>query len=247
MVLSFAFAFGVDDCVWADLLLSVASPPSDAVGDDDDDDDDKDGGGSSSVLGAGQAGAGQALPAAVVSPTAKEAAAAVPRELEEAAVAAPPTLTAQQRAAQAQAERLGAGGALQLEGHPIADHNGVYRRVGQELHGGFPDYEHVSGTVRLYRHQAHEEWRIGSEVTSSNDSYYWGSASGRSGGRFGSAGGEVPVGARAWQCSLNGASRKATVTVRELVRAAESEWILLRCAAWQTSICVWPLLQSLRR
>ena len=227
MVLSFAFAFGVDDCVWADLLLSVASPPSDAVGDDDDDDDDddKDGGGSSSVLGAGQAGAGQALPAAVVSPTAKEAAAAVPRELEEAAVAAPPTLTAQQRAAQAQAERLGAGGALRLEGHPQPAYNGVYWRVGQELHEGFPRYEHASSGMHLYRYQANEEWCVRCGWDPDNLDACT--------GHIGSAGGEVPVGVQAWQCcgTKDGKWEERTVTVRELVRAAAPLRLVLRCCS----------------
>ena len=118
---------------------------------------------------------------------------------------------AQARAAQAQAERLGAGGALQLEGHPTPAYNGVYRRVGRELHGGFPRYEHASSGMHLYRYQAYERWMVNGEFTPDE---------GVCAAYIGSAGGEVPVGAQAWQCAVNGKWETRTVTVRELVRAA---------------------------
>ena len=113
--------------------------------------------------------------------------------------------------AQAQAERLGAGGALQLEGHPTPACNGVYRRVGQELHGGFPRYEHASSGRQLYRHQANEQWRVGSEFRPDKSACN---------GKIVSAGGEVPVGAQAWRCWDGKEWEERTVTVRELVRAA---------------------------
>ena len=118
---------------------------------------------------------------------------------------------AQAQAAQAQAERLGAGGALQLEGHPHPAFNGVYRRVGQELHGGFPRYEQASGGMQLYRYQANERWQVSPEFTPDKDACS---------GKIGSAGGEVPVGAQAWRCYDGTKWEERTVTVRELVRAA---------------------------
>ena len=127
---------------------------------------------------------------------------------------------AQARAAQAQAERLGAGGALQLEGHPQPAYNGVYRRVGQELHGGFPRYEHASSGRQLYRYQAEERWQVGAEFTPDKDACY---------GYIVSAGGEIPVGSQAWRCDVNGKWEERTVTVRELVRAAAPLRLLLGC------------------
>ena len=129
---------------------------------------------------------------------------------------------AQARAAQAQAERLGAGGALQLEGHPTPAYNGVYRRVGQELHGGFPRYEHASSGMQLYRYQVHERWLVSEEFTPDKSVGC---------GFIGSAGGEVPVGAQAWQCVVNGEWEERTVTVRELVRAAAPLRLVLRCCS----------------
>ena len=124
--------------------------------------------------------------------------------------------------AQAQAERLGAGGALQLEGHPVPTFNGVYRWVGQELHGGFPQYEHASSGMQLYRYQADEEWYVNTEFTpDENDSE----------GYIGSAAGEVPVGAQAWRCYVNGKWENRTVTVRELVRAAAPLRLVLCCSS----------------
>eukprot|EP01048_Picozoa_sp_COSAG05_P012848 COSAG05_NODE_1319_length_5194_cov_20.004534_7_plen_182_part_00 len=114
------------------------------------------------------------------------------------------------RASQAQAERLGAGGALQLEGHPQPAWNGVYRRVGQELHGGFPRYEHASSGRHLYRYQAGERWFVNHEFTPDKDV---------SAGYIGSVGGEVPLGAQAWRCHDGNKWEERMVTVRELVRA----------------------------
>ena len=121
--------------------------------------------------------------------------------------------------AQAQAERLGAGGALQLEGHPTPAYNGVYRRVGQELHGGFPRYEHASSGMHLYRYQANEQWLVDDEFTPDEDD---------SAGYISSVGGEVPVGAQAWQCAVNYKFEERTVTVRELVRSAAPLRLVLR-------------------
>ena len=126
--------------------------------------------------------------------------------------------------AAAQAQRLGAGGALQLEGHPQPACNGVYRRVGQELHGGFPRYEHASSGMQLYRYQANEQWLGMTEFTPDKsvcDGY------------IGSAGGEVPVGAQAWWCLGGQSSRheECTVTVRELVRAAAPLRLVLSCCS----------------
>ena len=129
---------------------------------------------------------------------------------------------AQQRAAQAQAARLGAGGGLQLEGHPLPAYNGVYRRVGQELHGGFPRYEHASSGKHLYRYQANEQWYVNDEFTPDKSACA---------GYIGSAGGEVPVGAQAWQCVVNGEWEERTVTVRELVRAAAPLRLVLGCCS----------------
>ena len=112
--------------------------------------------------------------------------------------------------AQAQAERLGAGGGLQLEGHPLPAFNGVYRWVGQELHEGFPRYAHASGGRHLYHYQADERWQVSPEFTPDKDACA---------GYIGSAGGEVLVGAQAWGCVVNGEWEESTVTVRELVRA----------------------------
>ena len=125
--------------------------------------------------------------------------------------------SAAQAAAAAQAERLGAGGALQLEGHPMPACNGVYRRVGQELHGGFPRYEHASSGMQLYRYQASEQWRVGNKYRPHED----GCA-----GFIGSGGGEVPVGAQPWHIgpsshkSGSGKWEARTVTVTELVRCS---------------------------
>jgi len=46
-----------------------------------------------------------------------------------------------------------------------------------------------------------------------------------------SAGGDVPVGAQAWQCVVNGKLEERTVTVRELVRAAAPLRLVLRCCS----------------
>ena len=127
------------------------------------------------------------LPLCCAFQTAEQVAAAAERVEEQARQKREP----QARAAQAQAERLGAGGALQLEGHPIPQYNGVYRRVGQELHGGFPRYEHASSGMHLYRYQANEKWQVSPEFTPDKDI---------SNGYIVSSGGEVPVGAQAWQC-----------------------------------------------
>ena len=94
------------------------------------------------------------LPLCCAFQTAEQAAAAAERFEEEARTRREP----QQRAARAQAERLGAAGGLQLEGHPLPACNGVYRRVGEELHGGFPRYVHASSGMHLYRYQEEEEW-----------------------------------------------------------------------------------------
>ena len=147
------------------------------------------------------------LPLCCASQTAEQAAAEAERLEEEARKKREP----QARAAQAQAERLGAGGGLQLEGPPMPAFNGVYRRVGQELHGGFPRYEHASSGMQLYRYQVNEQWRIGTEFRPDKSGSH---------GYIVSAGGEVPVGAQAWQCAVNGKWEERTVTVRELVRAA---------------------------
>ena len=148
--------------------------------------------------------------------TAEQAAAEVERLEEEARQ----KREAQARAAQAQAERLGAGGALQLEGHPMPACNGVYRRVGQELHGGFPRYAHASSGKHLYRYQAQERWFVSNVFTPSKSDCN---------GYIGSAGGEVPVGAQAWQCWDGNTFVERTVTVRELVRAVAPLRLLLRC------------------
>ena len=126
----------------------------------------------------------------------------------------------QPRAAQAQAGRLGAGGALQLDGHPLPACNGVYRRVGQELHGGFPRYEHASSGRQLYRYQAEERWLVSKQFTPDKNACA---------GFIRSAGGEVPVGAQAWQCPDRTKWGERTVTVRELVRAAAPLRLVLRC------------------
>ena len=103
---------------------------------------------------------------------------------------------------------------MQLEGHPLRAYNGVYRRVGQELHGGFPRYENASSGRQLYRYQAGERWQVSHEFTPDKDACY---------GYIGSAGGEVPVGAQARQCADGkGGWVTRTVTVRELVRAGAS-------------------------
>ena len=156
------------------------------------------------------------LPLCCAFQTAEQAAAEAERLEEQARQRREP----QARAAQAQAERLGAGGALQLEGHPLPAYNGVYRRVGQELHGGFPRYEHASSGRQLYRYQADERWYVHNEFTPDKD---------RCTGYIGSAGGEVPVGAQAWRCWVNGKFEECTVTVRELVRAVAPLRLLLCC------------------
>ena len=156
------------------------------------------------------------LPLCCASQAAEQAAAEAERLEEQARQKREP----QARAAQAQAERLGAGGALQLEGHPMPAYNGVYRRVGQELHGGFPRYEHASSGRHLYRYQAEEEWRGGPEFSPDKDF---------SAGYIGSAGGEVPVGAQAWQCYDGTKWEERTVTVRELVRAVPPLRLLWCC------------------
>ena len=158
------------------------------------------------------------LPLCCALRTAEQAAAEAERLEEEARQ----KREAQARAAQAQAERLGAGGALQLEGHPQPACNGVYRRVGEELHGGFPRYEHASSGRQLYRYQAHERWQVSREFTPDN---------GACSGYIGSAGGEVPVGAQPWQCLVNDKWEDRTVTVRELVRAAAPLRLVLRCCS----------------
>ena len=101
-------------------------------------------------------------------------------------------------------------------------YNGVYRRVGEELHGGFPRYEHASSGMHLYRYQAYEEWFLEPEFRPDRDN---------NAGNIGSAGGEVPVGAQAWQCWVNGKFEERTVTVRELVRAAAPLRLVLRCCS----------------
>ena len=156
------------------------------------------------------------LPLCGASQTAEQAAAEAKRLEEEARQ----KQEAQARPAQAQAERLGAGGGLQLEGHPLPAYNGVYRRVGQELHGGFPRYEHASSGRQLYRHQANEQWLVSDEFSPDKDSCY---------GHIVWTGGEVPVAAQAWRCWLNAKWEERTVTVRELVRAAAP--LVFCCAA----------------
>ena len=142
---------------------------------------------------------------------------------------------AQARAAQAQAERLGAGGALQLEGHPQLACNGVYRRVGQELHRGFPRYEHASSGMQLYRYQANEQWFLDSDFSPDKDD---------SAGYIVSAGGEVPVGSQAWQSFERVGPapwpwKDYIITVRELVRAAAPLRLLLRCCSLYADSIRW--------
>ena len=158
------------------------------------------------------------LPLCCALQTAEQAAAEAERLEEEARQ----RREAQARVAQAQAERLGAGGALQLEGYPEPAYNGVYRRVGQELHGGFPRYEHASSGAHLYRYQKWEQWRVGSEFRPDKNACA---------GHIVSAGGEVPVGAQAWRCWVNGKWRERTVTVRELVRAVLPLRVVLGCCS----------------
>jgi len=172
------------------------------------------------------------LPLCCASQTVEQAAAEAERLEEEARK----KREAQARAAQAQAERLGAGGALQLEGHPQPACNGLYRRVGQELHGGFPRYEHASGRMQLYRYQAEEEWRVNTEFTPDKHVCV---------GYIRSAGGEVPVRAQAWQSYEKvGPSpwpwKDYTITVRELVRAvAPLRLVLCCCSLYADSIRRW--------
>ena len=167
------------------------------------------------------------LPLCCASQTAEQAAAEAERVKEQARQ----KRETQARAAQAQAERLGAGGALQLEGHPTPVYNGVYRRVGQELHGGFPRYEHASSGRHLYRYQANEQWLVNAEFTPDK---------GACAGYIDSAGGEVPVGAHAWQCWVNDEWEERTVTVRELVRAvAPLRLLLCCCSLYADSIRRW--------
>ena len=147
------------------------------------------------------------LPLCCASQTAEQAAAEAERLEEEARK----KREAQARVAQAQVERLGAGGGLQLEGHPLPAYNGVYRRAGEELHGGFPRYEHASSGRQMYRYQVHERWQVSPEFTPDKDPSY---------GYIGSPGGEVPVGAQTWHCLVSHVEwEERTVTVRELVRA----------------------------
>ena len=97
----------------------------------------------------------------------------------------------------------------------------MYRRVGQELHGGFPRYEQASSGRHLYRYQAEERWQVRPKFTPDTDACC---------GHIGSAGGEVPVGAQAWRCYDNKWEER-TVTVRELVRAAAPLRLVLRCCS----------------
>ena len=114
-------------------------------------------------------------------------------------------------------------------------YNGVYRRVRQELHGGFPRYEHASSGVHLYRCQADEQWRVGAEFSPDKDFCT---------GHIVSAGGEVPVGAKAWRCydGNEWEDEERTVKVRELVRAAAPLRLVLRCCSlYADSIRRWSL------
>ena len=108
--------------------------------------------------------------------------------------------------------------------------NGVYRRVGQELHGGFPRYEHASSGSQLYRYQANERWYVNPEFTPDKSACN---------GHIGSAGGEVPVGAQAWRCAVNDKFEERTVTVRELVRAAAPLRLVLRCCSLYADSIRW--------
>ena len=118
-------------------------------------------------------------------------------------------LSAPQRAALAQAERA-TSGALKLEGHPQPAFNGVYRRVGQELHEGWPRYACEGSGMQLYRYQASEKWRVSTEYSPHKDSCA---------GHIGSGGGEVPVGAQPWQTACYDHEwEDRTITVTELVR-----------------------------
>lgn len=102
-------------------------------------------------------------------------------------------------------------------------YNGLYRRVGQELHLGFPRYEHADDGMRqLYRYQAEERWQVSPEFTPDKDACT---------GAIASARGAVPVGAQAWQCYVKGKFEERTVTVRELVRAAAPLRLALRCCS----------------
>ena len=96
----------------------------------------------------------------------------------------------------------------------------MYRRVGEELHAGFPRYAHASSGMHLYRYQADERWQVSAEFTPGK---------GASAGYIGSTEGEVPVGAQAWQCAVNGKWEERTVTVRELVRAVPPLRLVLGC------------------
>ena len=145
------------------------------------------------------------LPLCCASRTAEQAAAEAERLEEQARQ----RREAQACAAQAQAERLGAGGALQLEGHPMPAYNGVYRRVGQELHEGWPRYKHASNDACLYRSQRAGQWRVKSGWDPSHLD--------QCAGTVASEGGPVPVGAQRWRCvGDDGEWSDGTVTVREL-------------------------------
>ena len=93
----------------------------------------------------------------------------------------------------------------------MPEYNGVYRRVGQELHGGFPRYEHASSGVHLYRYQAYEKWFVRADFTPDID---------RNMGSIVSNAGEVPTGRQTWTCADGKLGWvDSAVTVRELVRA----------------------------
>jgi len=123
----------------------------------------------------------------------------------------------QRQAAVAQMQRLGAGGGLFLEGHPVHGVNGVYARVGSDLYEGWPRYECESGggwSHHLFHYHAAEDgtavaqWRIGPEFKPHEN---------ECAAHVSSKGGAVPGGgAQEWWCYSEGEWAKSRLTVREL-------------------------------
>ena len=122
-------------------------------------------------------------------------------------------------AAVAQAQRLGAGGGLGLEGFPTGaeSYNGLYRRAGRELYNGWPRYENQLSGRHLFCMPSDDfpaEWHVHTDFMPSG---CLGSI-----GYIQSRGGVVPVGAQTWSVvpahHKNGSKRDdLAVTVQELL------------------------------
>ena len=99
-----------------------------------------------------------------------------------------------------------------MEGFPIKRYNGVYTRVGEELHEGWPRYLNQQGDRHLFRYMGtngtKDSWHLSNK---------YGPLDAACNGYIKSLGGEVPCGTNQWNGAVASKWGEYTVTILELV------------------------------